>query len=122
MGRRVYGQVRNLVHRARREQQDRIDFVVGLLEEKGPLLGRPFVGTIRASQYPNMKELRVQAAGDPIRVFFAFEPRRAAILLVGGDKTGDEQVYTRLLPAADALYAEHLEELMRDAEEKMRNG
>ncbi|MGP6157018.1 MAG: type II toxin-antitoxin system RelE/ParE family toxin [Vulcanimicrobiaceae bacterium] len=100
------------------QQQDRIDFVVGLLEGKGPLLGRPYVDTIRASQYPNMKELRVQAAGDPIRVFFAFDLRRAAILLIGGDKTGDEQFYERLVPVADALYAEHLDELKREAAEK----
>jgi hypothetical protein len=104
------------------QQQDRIDFVVGLLEEKEPLLGRPFVDTIRASQYSNMKELRVQAAGDAIRAFFAFDPRRAAILLIGGDKTGDEQFYDRLIPVADALYAEHLELLKREAEEKNRNG
>ena len=103
------------------QQQDRIDFVVALLEEKGPLLGRPFVDTIRASQYPNLKELRVQAAGDPIRAFFAFDPRRAAILLIGGDKTGDEQFYDRMIPVADALYDEHLDELKREAEEKKRN-
>jgi hypothetical protein len=104
------------------QQQDRMDFVVALLEVKGPLLGRPFVDTIRASQYPNLKELRVQAAGDPIRAFFAFDPRRAAILLIGGDKTGDEQFYDRMIPIADALYAEHLDELKREAEEKKRNG
>ncbi len=69
-----------------------------------------------------MKELRVQVAGDPIRAFFTFDPRRAAILLIGADKTGDEQFYSRLIPIADALYAEHLEELEREAGEKKRNG
>jgi len=55
-------------------------------------------------------------------VLFAFDPRRAAILLIGGDKTGDEQFYEPLIPVADALYAEHLEELKRETEEKKRNG
>lgn len=99
------------------KEQDRMDFVVALLEDRGPLLGRPFVDTIRASQYPNMKELRVQAAGDPMRAFFAFDPRRTAILLIGGDKTGDNQFYERMIPIADGLYGEHLEQLRREAQE-----
>ncbi len=55
-------------------------------------------------------------------MFFAFDPRRAAILLISGDKTGDEQFYQRLIPVTDALYAQHLEALKREAEEKKRNG
>jgi hypothetical protein len=55
-----------------------------------------------------MRELRVQVGGRPIRVFYAFDPRRVAILLIGGDKTGRDDFYTRLIPVADRLYGEHL--------------
>ena len=61
-----------------------------------------------------MRELRVQAGGDPHRVFYTFDPRRVAILLIGGCKTGDAQFYERMIPLADRLYDQHLEELDRD--------
>ena len=61
-----------------------------------------------------MCELRTQAGGNPLRVFYAFAPRRAAILLIGGDKTGDDRFYERYVPVADDLYDEHLEELRRE--------
>ncbi len=93
------------------EEQDRVNFGVGLLEESGPLLGRPHVDTVNGSAYANMKELRVQVAGRPIRVFFAFDPRQMAILLIGGDKTGDRRFYDRMIPVADELYAQHLREI-----------
>src|SRR5215470_8144136 len=66
-----------------------------LLRERGPQLGRPYVDTIEGSEFPNMKELRVQFRGDPWRILFAFDPRRAAILLVGGCKRGDKRWYKR---------------------------
>ena len=56
-----------------------------------------------------MKELRIN--NPPIRIFFAFDPRRVAILLIGGDKTNDPLFYDRMVPIADALYDEHLEHL-----------
>ena len=55
-----------------------------------------------------MKELRTQHQGRPLRTLFAFDPRRCAILLVGGDKTGDDRFYDRMVPVADRLYDEHL--------------
>ena len=58
-----------------------------------------------------MKELRVQIGGDPWRIFFAFDPKRSAILLVGGDKTGDKRFYETNIPVADARYERHLERL-----------
>ena len=61
-----------------------------------------------------MRELRVQHQGRPYRVFYAFDPRRAAILLIGGDKTGDSRFYERLTPIADRLFDEHLEQLKRE--------
>lgn len=88
---------------------------VELLRAFGPQLGRPHVDRIEGSAYPNMKELRVQIGGDPWRVFFAFDPKRAAILLVGGDKTGDKRFYEVNIPIADARYARHLDELEAEA-------
>lgn len=63
-----------------------------------------------------MRELRVQCAGKPIRVFYAFDPRRTAILLNGGDKTGSNRFYRRLVPQADQLYDEYLQELKDEGE------
>ena len=61
-----------------------------------------------------MCELRVRSSGRPVRVFYAFGPRRTAILLIGGDKTGDAKFYERLVPLADWLYDEHLQELKKE--------
>ena len=58
-----------------------------------------------------MRELRVQSGGRPVRVFYAFDPRRSAILLIGGDKTGDNRFYEQFVPLAERLYDEHLKEL-----------
>ena len=86
----------------------RIISAVESLEERGPGLGRPLVDTIRDSRHSNMKELRPIGGG--IRILFAFDPRRMAILLIGGDKTGRwNQWYVEMVPIADQLYDEHLE-------------
>jgi hypothetical protein len=61
-----------------------------------------------------MWELMVQSGGKPLRVFYGFDPRRMAILLIGGDKTGDRRFYDRMVPVADALYDEHLAGLARE--------
>jgi len=81
---------------------------ISLLQQVGPTLGRPHADTLKGSAYPNMKELRVQIGGDPWRIFFAFDPRRSAILLVGGNKGGDGRFYEVNLPIADARYRDHL--------------
>ena len=62
-----------------------------VLEEEGPNLERPHVDTIEGASHTNMKELRTQHGGRPLRTFFAFAPRRASILLIAGDKTGDRR-------------------------------
>ena len=64
-----------------------------------------------------MKELRCQHEGRPYRVLYAFDPRRAGILLIGGDKTGDKRFYDRMIPVADALYDEHLAELAKEKDD-----
>ena len=58
-----------------------------------------------------MRELRTQSAGRPLRTLYAFDPQRTAILLLGGDKTGDGRWYEKFVPVADRLYDEHLEDL-----------
>jgi hypothetical protein len=82
-----------------------------LLERFGPTLGRPHVDTITGSQYPNMKELRVQFKGNPWRILFVFDPNRSAILLVGGNKASDKRWYKTHTRIADERYAEHLTKL-----------
>jgi len=90
-----------------------IDAVVLMLSEKGPQLSRPHADTLKGSIHSNMKELRVQSGGKPLRICFAFDPNRSAILLIGGDKTGDKRFYDRMISQADSLYEEHLEELKK---------
>ncbi len=88
-----------------------IDACVRLLAEVGPALGRPHVDTVSGSAHANMKELRVQSNARPFRIFFAFDPRRTGILLIGGDKTGKKRFYEEMILIADHLYDEHLEEI-----------
>lgn len=93
------------------DQQERVRFAVETLGERGPALGRPMVDTISHSRHSNMKELRPRASQN-IRVLFAFDPRRHAILLIGGDKTGRWRAwYDEYIPVADDLYDEYLQEL-----------
>jgi hypothetical protein len=96
------------------DEQDSIAVGVEELRQTGPGLGRPRVDTIHGSAHANMKELRTQHRGRPIRTFFAFDPRRTAILLIGGDKTGDDRFYDRMVPLADRLYDEYLAELRKE--------
>ena len=95
------------------EQED-IAAIVELLAEHGPGLRFPYSSGLTGSRHGHMRELRVQTGGRPIRVFYAFDPRRAAILLIGGDKTGRDRFYKRFVPLADRLYDEHLQELREE--------
>jgi hypothetical protein len=81
-----------------------------ILAEFSPQLGRPYVDTVKASAYPNMKELRIQHTGDPFRAFFAFDPSRKAIVLCAGDKTGciEKRFYKEMIKLADAEFSKHL--------------
>ena len=95
-------------------QQDAVATRVELLMEYGPSLPYPYSTDIRGSRHGAMRELRAQSGGRPIRVFYAFDPRRTSILLVGGDKTGNDRFYQEYVPLADDLYDDHLEELRRE--------
>jgi hypothetical protein len=95
-------------------EQESIDSSVRLLEERGPSLGFPHTSGIEGSEHPHMRELRVQHEGRPYRILYAFDPRRAAILLVGGDKTGNDRWYDVHVPIADKLYDTHIEMLRKE--------
>ncbi|MGD9537669.1 MAG: type II toxin-antitoxin system RelE/ParE family toxin [Alphaproteobacteria bacterium] len=95
-------------------EQVSVDAHVHMLEQRGPNLPFPYSSGVNGSRHANMRELRVQSGGKPLRVFYAFDPRRMAILLIGGDKTGDRRFYDRMIPLADRLYDEHLAELEKE--------
>jgi hypothetical protein len=76
--------------------------------------GEWWSGLTEGSKHGHMRELRVQSGGKPLRGFYAFDPRRSAILLIGGDKTGDDRFYKRMIPIADGLYDVHLAELRKE--------
>lgn len=87
---------------------------VGLLEECGPQLGYPYSSGIKNSKHSHLRELRIQHRGKPYRVLYAFDPRRVAILLLGGNKTGSNRWYEKFVPIADNLYDEHLQSLDKE--------
>ncbi|MBL1274918.1 MAG: type II toxin-antitoxin system RelE/ParE family toxin [Ectothiorhodospiraceae bacterium] len=92
------------------EQED-VAAVIGLLALKGPQLPFPHSSGISNSRHSHLRELRIQHAGKPYRTLYAFDPRQMAILLIGGDKTGNSRWYDQNIPLADKLYDEHLEEI-----------
>jgi hypothetical protein len=94
--------------------QDAIDRSVRLLEARGPDLPFPHSSGLSGSRHPRLRELRVQSRGEPVRIFYAFDPRRTAILLIGGHKTGDERFYARMIPLADRLYDIYLAEIRKE--------
>lgn len=92
-------------------EQDAVDRVVLMLMSEGPTLRHPYSSGIADSAYRHMRELRIQHAGRPYRVLYAFDPKRRAVMLLGGDKTGDERWYEAHVPLADRLYRRYLKEL-----------
>jgi hypothetical protein len=83
--------------------------VVGLLESRGTTLGFPYSSAIEGTRYA-LRELRVQSGGRPLRIFYAFDPLRQAVLLLGGDKTGDNRFYTTMIPIAESIWEVYLRE------------
>ena len=80
----------------------------------GPNLPRPHSDTIKGTKFKNMKELRTQHAGKPYRTLYAFDPRRADILLIGGNKEGNNNWYKTFVPIADQLFEQHLKDLKNE--------
>lgn len=95
-------------------EQESVDVSVRLLEERGPSLGFPHTSGIQGSRHSHMRELRVQHEGRPYRILYAFDPRRCVILLIGGDKTGDDRWYEVHVPWADKLCDAHIGSLEKE--------
>lgn len=95
-----------------KEVQDQLLSHALVLEEFGPQLGRPSVDTLKGSKHANMKELRFKADKGVWRVAFAFDPKRKAILLVAGDKSGvsESRFYKELIKKADDRFSDYLKE------------
>jgi hypothetical protein len=96
------------------EEQESISATVSLLETFGTNLKFPHSSGINGSRHGHMRELRIQHQGRPFRTLYAFDPRRTAILLIAGDKTGSDRWYDTHIPIADQLYDEHLEQLEKE--------
>jgi hypothetical protein len=96
------------------DEQVEISAKVELLQERGPTLPRPHADVISVSRHANMKELRGKVADRHLRVLYAFDPCRTALLLLGGDKTGDPKWYDKFVPIADNLFDQHLRQLERN--------
>jgi hypothetical protein len=92
-------------------EMESVNFSVDLLEQADPVLGRPHVDTLKGSKIPNLKELRVQHEGKPLRILFVFDPRRIGYLILGGDKTGKDNWYDTFIPVAEKIYQRHLTEI-----------
>lgn len=82
---------------------------VGLLETKGFALGFPYSSALAGSRYA-LRELRVQSLGRPLRIVYAFDRLRQAVLILGGDKTGDDRFYSWMIPKAEAIWEQYLQE------------
>lgn len=96
--------------------QDELLAMMGLLKQFGPSLGRPRVDTLKGSRHANMKELRFEADNGVWRVAFAFDPRRDAVVLVGGNKSGggEKRFYRQLLKKADKRFDDYLARLRQE--------
>jgi hypothetical protein len=96
------------------KEQSAIDADVKLLADFGSTLKFPYSSSIKTSKHGNMRELRSQCGGKPLRTFYAFDPRRVAILLIGGNKTGNDRFYDEYIPIADKIYDQYLKELKQE--------
>jgi len=95
-------------------EQASIDASIQLVEHFGPQLPFPHSSGIAGSKHGHMRELRIQHGGRPFRVLYAFDPRRTAILLIGGEKTGNDRWYQIYVPVADRIYDVHLALLIKE--------
>ena len=98
-------------------EKESVLHVVKILQVKGHQLNRPYADTIQGSKLTNLKELRIQHNGNPYRTFFVFDPLRQAVVLCGGDKTGDKRFYKKMIPIAEQIYDEYLATLEREQDE-----
>ena len=92
------------------DEQDSVARVIDMLEARGIGLPFPYSSAIKGASFA-LRELRIQSQGRPLRVFYAFDPARQGVLLIGGDKTGDGRSYERMVPLAERIWAEYLKEV-----------
>lgn len=95
-------------------EQKAVAYSVRLLIKDGPLLVYPYSSSIKTSKHSAMRELRSQCEGRPLRTFYMLDPNRSAILLIGGDKTGDKRFYETMIPKADKIYDDYLKEIKEE--------
>ena len=98
-----------------------VERAVLLLEQRGPNLPFPYSSGVNGSRHSAMRELRVRHQGRPYRVLYIFDPRRVALLLVGGDKTGDDRWYEKNMPLADQIYDKFVAEIEEEENAKDDN-
>jgi hypothetical protein len=91
--------------------RDAVDVVVAMLEEQGPRLSFPYSSAIRGSRQGGLPELRIQHRGRPLRILYAFDRRRVAILLLGDEKSGSKRWYRTAIPRAERLFGRHVAQL-----------
>ncbi len=98
------------------KEEEPVDVIsyVNLLKARGPLLPFPYSSQIKNAKTKHMRELRVKSKGNPIRVLYAFDPNQQALLLIGGNKKGDERWYKKYIPIADKIYEKHIRELYKE--------
>lgn len=94
--------------------QEAVHTSVTKLLLRGPTLGFPDSSQVKGSKYGEMRELRIQCKGSPWRVFYAFDPRRAAYLIIGACKVGNDRFYEEMVPRAERIFEAHLQQLDRE--------
>lgn len=95
----------------RDDEAESVAWYVDLLEAKGAALKFPYCSGVHGSRYSQMRELRIQHAGKPYRVFYCFAPDRRAVVLIGGRKTGNNRFYEEMIPWADRIYDDYLRDI-----------
>lgn len=100
-----------------RQDTEAVDFAVELLQAKGVTLGHPYSSDIKGTKLA-LRELIAQSGGRPLRIFYAFDPLRRAVLLLGGDKTGDQRFYETFVPRAERIWREYLAGLEEEGKKK----
>ena len=88
---------------------DDVDVAVEVLANVGVALGHPRSSSIKGASFP-LRELRIQSNGRPLRVFYAFDPKRQAVLILGGDKTGDGRFYETMIADCERIWKEYCDE------------
>jgi hypothetical protein len=104
------------------EEQDSVRDSVELLRRLGVTLRFPHTSGVAASDFTEMRELRIQHQGRPYRVLYAFDPTRTAMLLIGGDKTGNNRWYEIFVPIADKIFKWHLQTVKSEEEARKNEG